>query len=298
MNGYEIILQYRDSELNRIDEVRGEILTGWSYKKNSTSKRRVMLARNGMIALPVSLFCETVLKDKSLEKKYKSIAVRFLKSVEDAVSVHDDYYRITAKNEGYYIFPHDEKRTEPLNHTHLVAATYAVLYSITGNKEYRVRVEQISRYFKSTIRKLRNGSYVWGYAPQPYPENERKNYKPENITKAGITIILPIVAYERNIFFTEADMLAFSKTFLHNIYLGNNQFNVFISWPDFNINDKRLPSITKFIYFDDWDSKIREIIEEAVETRKDIFPKGWFSFIACLSDYPYSLQYVKIRGKK
>jgi hypothetical protein len=293
IESYEIILQYRDSELNRIDEVRDEILKAWSYKKNPKSKRQVKLTHTGMISLPIALLCEAVLKNRNSEKKYKDIAVKFLKSVEDAVSVHDDYYRLTPKNEGYYIYPENVKRAEPLNHTHTIAATYAVLYSITGNKDYRIRVEQISRYFKSTITKLKNGSYVWGYDPQPYPEYDRKNYRAENIRKAGITILLPIIAYERDIFFINDDMIAFSKTFLHNIYLGNNQFKKNISWSEFSKPNNRkryLPSITKFIYFDNWDPKIRKIIEEAVEARKDIFPRGWFSFRSCLPDYAYSLQ--------
>ena len=296
MKSYEIILKYRDSEIKRIDEIRGEILNGWSYKKNSGSKRKVTLVRNAMITLPVALFCEIALKDKNRKKGYKGIALKFLQTVEDAVSAHDDYYRITAKNEGYFIIPGDEKRTQALNQTHPMAATYAVLYSITGNEQYRVRVEQISRYFKSAITKLKNCSYVWGYDPQPYPENERKNCMPETVRKAGITILLPIIAYERGIFFTDEDMIAISKTFLDNIYLGGNQFNRFICWPEFYKPEKRkslhLRSITKFIYFEKWDPEIRQIIEEAVESRKDIFPEGWLSSIVCLSDYAYSMQYL------
>jgi hypothetical protein len=140
----------------------------------------------------------------------------------------------------------------------------------------------MSKYFLASVNEDESGSYWWGYRPVP---DNLKDHPPEPIWKGRRTIILPINAYQSGIVFTYKDMKALAKTFTSNIWAGNNKFNMYIAkkkWKALRPGNvkperrRRPQALAGWIVLEEFDPKIRIIIEEAVATRTDLFPHGWF----------------------
>jgi len=165
-------------------------------------------------------------------------------------------------------------------------------------------VEQIANFFFASITIEENGSYSWGYRPTP---KNMKNHRPEPFWKARITLMLPLAAYEYGIAFQEKDMNAFAKTFTENIYLDDSRVNMYISKKNFRLLSlnklrqkyrSRPHALAGWIFLDRFDASIREIIENAVAERVDLFPKAWFGHQQAVLAYSYRLRHVKEEDEK
>ena len=99
-------------------------------------------------------------------------------------------------------------------------------------------------------------------------------------------------------------MEALAKTFTSNIYAGKNTFNTYIGRKRWNTlrreNVKkeyaeRVQALAAWILLDEFDPKIRNIIEEAVAERTDLFPNGWFGAVnkGTVLAFAHRLQPVK-----
>ena len=303
---YDAILRFRDSETGKVDEVRDRVTHSWSSMarvklKETQYKRLIAITTTGLITYPVCKFCQIILNDGILQAKYAHKAKEYLETVEEAVAELDEDFRVTpGTDEGSYVRPVTGE-VEAWNHEHAIGTTLVLLHSLTGKQEYKKKAEHMARYFLNHITRERNGSYVWSYRPLPnkrYNNHDSETYKKEAIWKGGVTIMFPIIAYEHGIVFDENDMKALTQTFLKNIYRGGNKFNRYVS---LKVREpllsetrakkyrRRVQSLVRWIYLDKFEPEIREILEDAVATRLDLFPNGWFGHPALVQAYAYRL---------
>jgi hypothetical protein len=284
---FDRYLEYRDFELGRIDHYRKRKMKSWGAFRKTGDNEEVILYNTvtftGGVVFPVSKFCKVVMEDSSLTKKYGEKAAQYVKVVEEAVSEFMDEFMIVPEIDGgYFVAIDDERKVEPLNHSHYLGASLVELYNLTRNRTYLRIAEMMSKYFLASVNEDESGSYWWGYRPVP---DNLKDHPPEPIWKGRRTIILPINAYQSGIVFTYKDMKALAKTFTSNIWAGNNKFNMYIAkkkWKALRPGNvkperrRRPQALAGWIVLEEFDPKIRIIIEEAVATRTDLFPHGWF----------------------
>ena len=294
---YDVILKFRDSERNRPDVVRNRILHSWGTGRPPSEVKidkkgwwSNAVTHTGRITYPVSSFCKVVFDDKRLHVKYLKKAQYYLQSVEDAVREFDkDFKVISDAGEGYYLNP-ISGRVEPLNHAHSMGNTLVMLYSISGNEEYRSKAEKLAKYFLSSVKTEENGSYVWVYNPVP---DDRYTRTREYVWKGQITISFPVLAYSHGIAFDSKDMTALTKTFLEDIYIEKCSFNSIISTKKKTLSSFKKKyeheGIIAWIILDKYNPEIRRIIETSVAECPDLYPKGWFSNVKTALAYSYRL---------
>ncbi len=302
VSSYDIILENRDSDLGKIDALRGRALDAWGTSKPWRRESHPegmwinVITLAGRITYPVSMFCKIVVDDEKLHPKFLKKAEYYLDSIEKALGEFSDDFRIMPRTgEGYYWNPILET-VEPLNHSHSAGNTLVMMYAITNKEEYRIKAEHLARYFLSSTLTEKNGAYVWGY--RPTPEN-RRDERGEPVWKGHITLSFPLLAYEHGLVFDKADMKALNRTFTENIYHGKSRFNHFIGLEktrplcfDKTLR-KPLAGILGWIFLDSYNPEIREILEDSIAIRTDIMPRGWFKDTMTALAYSHRLSPLK-----
>lgn len=286
------ILADGDGELGRLDEFRQRVLRTWGTCGHLEDTYTSVLTHAGRIGYPLARFCWIVAQDEKLEALHGSRAARFLAAAEEALAEFEPDYRVVdGTDQGYYVRP-TRRDVDPINHVHCAGETFVLLYVLTGKQEYRQRVVELANFFVAAVRTEVNGSFTWPYQPAPHAPGDRKA-PPEPVSKAQITILFPLSAYEHGLFFEAEHMEALARTIRLNIHRGGNRFQQTISaGGQGHLMEGPGPSgrhclLAGWIYLDRFDPQVRTIIERAVAHRRDIFPGGWFQRPVTAMAYSY-----------
>ncbi|HJK88454.1 MAG: class I SAM-dependent methyltransferase [Candidatus Megaira endosymbiont of Mesostigma viride] len=297
LDTYEVLLNERDDSLGVYDQVRNRVPKCWGVSPENISIRTFEVASTGMILLPI---CDLLLSEAGNDLS-ASNRERLIHSVTECLDEFDgEMLYAPDTNGGYYISPFDGK-VEALNHVHTFAAALVKAYQLTGENKYRRDAESIAKYFLSACILEENNTYSWSYFPSPEkmqdkhpPMSQDKgnllhNIGGEAFYKAGITIEFPIAAYDVNICFSNQDMCRIADTFLKNVFLPNNNLNVYIS-SNKTRTPEQLPQeayyyslyvlISGCSLLDSIRPQIRSKLVSLFGHRPDLFSKGWFSGVA------------------
>lgn len=298
---FDQFLTCRDSDLGYVDQVRNRIVRSWgtflSLGDQQVFTNEITVA--GLIIFPIAKFCQLILHNKNLKKKYNNKAYEYLQAAQETLAeFFCELEYLTHLDACYFRCPITGE-IEPLNHTSPFGACLAYLYTISGDDTYRLIFRQMSNYFLSAIVKEDNGSYSWGYRPTP---DNLTNHRPEQLWKAITTISLPLAGYECGIAFSQDHIEAIIKTFKQGIYISGNRFNIFISPRTKRVLKRekirtesrrnRVQSLASWIRLSDYDPMIKDIIEKAVYGRHDLFPMGWFGMCTAVFGYAYRFKGV------
>jgi hypothetical protein len=298
IDSFDDVLDLRDSSLEKKDTFHNKVMRAWGSGSHIQGEWICHTTSTGRITFPAAMFVNAVNRDKKLFAKYKRKATQYFAAVRYAIEDQMvDYRMVSSDKEGYFLRA-GYGTVEPLNHAHAFGSTVAVLYELTGEKQYFDIASSLASFFLNRVRKENNGSYSWSYNPDiEYSDQD----PPEPYWKAGITTQFAHVAYHAGIVFNVTDMESMAKTFTLNIFQGNNKYNRHISQNNIELidpNEKlikgKIRLLTNWIHFGHFDSKVIEITCDAVSYRTDIFKKGWFSSFSNSIAYAYRIKNAEL----
>jgi hypothetical protein len=289
-DAYEATLPFRDSELQRVDVLRGRALHSWgtnSYGGEGRYTAEVTTA--GRVSYPIVQWIQFIRKDPALTSKYGERAEKYLQTARQTMEEFTQEYRtVDGTNQGYFVHLPTGK-AEPLNHMALAARCLAILSELTGEPQFMDKATGIASYFKASMWVDEDDCLVWQYWPQPH---DPTCLPLEHVWKARVTIEVPLDFAQRGVVFDQQDMQRICNTFLTNIYQGQGKWNKYITseYSDFDATAKEpsgLLCMTPFIRLDRYNPKVREVIEEMIATRPDC--GGWLNRSHGLLGYAYRL---------
>jgi len=177
-----------------------------------------------------------------------------------------------------------------------VGNTLVMLHVLTGKQEYKTKAEQLANSFRGSIERHENGSYTWGLQPTP---EERKGLDPEFVWKGEVTVSFPLTALEHGLFFKREELYPLVATFTKNVWRGGENVVIntrispelagelkafeFLGW------EMRTASFLGWIELDVLDPQVREIIEQAMIARTDMYPDGWLQNLKTAEIYAYRM---------
>lgn len=274
---FERFLAFRDSELGRVDGVRGRVLHSWGSDTHLPGSYTSMVTIAGRITYPIARFCWIVKNDNDLAARFGEQADRFLKAVELCIGEYDAEFRmLEGTDQGYYLRPSNGS-IEALNHQACAGNTLVMLHVITGKEKYHRMASAIASYYKASFYSEENGTVVWGF--DPTPDNRRGN-RIAPIWKAQVTVRFALLAAQHGIVFTDDDLRGIARMFLTNIYRGPGQFNAIIGSTNRPMEKYRnhhggYLSLLPYMLLDEYAPEIRQVLEDLVATRPDM--GGWFT---------------------
>ncbi len=284
-------LSYRDDRIGRIDEARGRVMHSWGgdrYTKDGRHTTNITLA--GRVCFSMLQFCQIVRETPHLQDKFSEQAERFLADAQACMDEYESEFRDgTLPGEGfYYSITHDE--VEAINHQAAAGNALILLHELTGREKYGRMAEQLATFFRNCMWLDENDCLIWTYKPSP---DNRNGPPPERLWKARITIEFPLFAYQHGVVFTRQDMEAIARMFLTNICRSNGRFSWYLDGNFRDMEERKnegsgLLALTSFIMYDEFDPKIRDVIEDLVADRPDI--GGWLKSTHGLKAYSYRLK--------
>lgn len=274
---FERCLAFRDSELGRIDEVRGRVVHSWGSDTYLPGSYTTVVTVAGRVTYPIARFCWIVRNDDQLAAQFGEQADRFLEAIELCIGEHEDEFRMLEGTDQGYYWRLIDGRIEPLNHMACVGNTLVMLHVITGKEKYHRMARAIASYYKASIYSQENGTVVWGY--DPTPDNRRGN-RIAPIWKAQVTVRFALVAAQHGIVFTDDDLQGIARMFMTNIYRSPGQFNAIIGSRNRPMEKYRnrhggYLSLLPYMLLDEYAPEIRQVLEDLVATRPDM--GGWFT---------------------
>ena len=288
-DAFERILPLRDSELGRVDEVRGRSMHSWGTNRYSDKHQyRTDVCTAGRITYPLARWIQIVRQDSQLRETYAERADRYLALIRQTMDEYEvDYKTVPGTNQGYYL--HQEwQLAEALNHMSWAGNCLLTLGKVTGEMKYSTMAEGIANYMKASMTIDERGCLVWAYMPQPAKRSNGREW----VWKAATTIDLPLFFANQHVIFTDNDLERIARTFLTNIHQGPDQWNAQIEHTFIDLFSRQNPngelmSLTHFIDLGDHDPRVREQLEELIATRPEI--GGWFRGSNALMAYAYRL---------
>jgi hypothetical protein len=291
---YDVILAHRDSEHRRRDEVRGRVMRTWGFRHRD--RWTCVVTHAGRIGFPVTRFCQAVRDDRQLRRQLNEKAQEYLNSIKLAMREFDEDFRaIEGTGEGYYIRG-SLGDVEPLNHMHVVGNTLVMLHVLTGREEYKSKAVQLANYFRGSVERQENGSYTWGLQPTP---ERRKGLDPEFVWKGEVTVSFPLTALGHGLCFEREELYPLVTTFTKNVWRGGEEavINIrigpelagelkafeYLGW------EMRTASFLGWIKLDVLDPQVREIVEQAMATRTDMYADGWLQNLKTAEIYAYRM---------
>lgn len=237
----------------------------------------------GMMTYPMARYVRLVHSTPDLAHR-QGFASRTLTAVRRSVRHHDQELHIGADGYGDFRWPRGvpvpfDGTIQPLNQSHALGATFAELFSITGNQRYRTRVEALLKSLRGSLRE-RDGSYQWTYWPlhselyRGYSAEEGiSSYTPyftpaiqaEDISHAAITLEFVQAVHESGIEDMTVDRQRFAATFTNDVIRTEDSL-----WYRINGDTEALPSqavhSARWLLLHDADPSIREQVLRVFRT--------------------------------
>jgi len=242
---FDAAFAVRDDVLKHAD-YRGEVRPVWGTFGYTGDEYHAWVVHNGWAAYQMLRFAKLVLRSPDLKVSYGAKAQEYVARLEETVTAFDDQWREgPLPGQGFYIFREDmpfdyRGRKMPLNQHNAMGLTLFLLADITGNESYFQKAAAMANYFRSVIKKLPNGSYVWTYwgnenevvaeAPALISAAVNSTFSGEDISHAVINARFAYEAYLHDVAFTEDDMRAIARTVVENIWDVDSRGNSGVYW--------------------------------------------------------------------
>lgn len=202
-------------KLRGIRDFQGRSRTGWSAKKYSIRKERMIhVVQTGMILYPMTRFAFIVREDTQLER-YSELGSRLVSLAEEAVAELDGQWRSERTGEGSYWFNGNEPikadltAPMPFNGPLALGKVIILLHRLTGKEVYLNKAKAMALLFKRNLLPNEKNGYVWGYRP-----DLKKYSKVEDLNHGAIDVSFAVEAFNSGILFTREDLVKFSNTLL------------------------------------------------------------------------------------
>jgi hypothetical protein len=193
-------------KLRGIQDFQGRSRTGWSAKKYSIKKERMVhVVQTGMILYPMVRFALIVKEDSRLER-YSKLGSRLVSMAEEAVAELDGQWRFERTGEGSYWFNGNEPikadlaALMPFNGSLALGKVILLLHRLTGREVYLNKAKAMALLFKKNLLPNGKNGYVWGYRP-----DLKKYSKVEDLNHGAIDVGFAVEAFNSGILFTRED---------------------------------------------------------------------------------------------
>jgi hypothetical protein len=307
LDTFEPIARRRDCELGRVDECRHRTLRSWgstyyddyakgkgypSVLSEETSRWTCNVTAAGRIVFPVALAISEWWRLQPRDVGNSGACREYLQIAAEALGEFVSDYREVDEDCGY-IWRLERNEFEPLNHQNSYAEALIQVGRMTDRAEWVDLGRRIATYFKRSIRQDAGGAYVWGYKGMGADHELRERQEIEDIAHAHLNTSFARFCHRQGLVFDDEDMCCFARTFTENIHIGDRLFR-----PRISPEAKEASMVMKPAYPDhylawiqlaDYDPAIREIIEDTLAYRYDLFPDNWFSGPVSAFAYAYRL---------
>ena len=305
LDAYENLLTLRGGAIGREDEIRRRVLNTWGSMMPDRSKTGRAgrfytneLTTAGTVVMPAALALRALQRTSGLSNEDEARIERLAATMLEALNEFEDDFRPLPDHDGgLYLMPY-ESRVEPLNHSHIVGRAYLLLHEITGDEHSLARATQLCNTFRAACEELPDKAWAWPYRYEP---DRGVVELSEPIWKGATTLRLPKLAEEMQVVFTRGDMQCIARTFVNHVWLGDDRFSKYVS----DAGRKRPETLAEgvrryeyrdngyglliWIFLDEYDSRIRNIVEDAVSYRPDLIARGWFGLPQGVLAYAYRL---------
>lgn len=202
-----------------------------------------------------------------------------ISAVENALLQFERDYQENGDGVGYYVSRRNGE-TEPLHCQTSVGRAFVQLHRVTANAAHRDRAVSLARFYRRCLIKEEPGdTWSWGYNPSI---DDRLRGLPTPSWTGTLDVSFAIGACESGIEFVDSDIERFLRTFLNNICLGGGEFNAYVSASkERKVRSAVVPNPSCLYGLLSWmqlasvSRTVRDVLDEAVAKRADIFPAGW-----------------------
>jgi hypothetical protein len=230
----------------------------------------------GLITLPMAEFLLLLRRDGPAAARFRERAATDLAEVEAVLGEFAAEYR-RHWGAGYFVDP-ASGRAEALNHAALHGAALALVWALTGDSAYRLRVEALARFFRRAMTVERDGTVSWGYEPAP----GAMQVPGEGIWKATASLELPLAAHRVGLAFDDADMRRFARTLLWRVIMPAGLAQHLGRLPP-QLMDARFhggslagQGLATWPMLEPWHPAVTPAVLDAMAAQPPLFPNGWF----------------------
>ena len=187
------------------------------------------------------------------------------------------------------------------NRIHLVGRSWMNLAQLSGEANYRQRVEQLIALFLQGVQPQPDGSLRWSYYPaftqDPHSEHHMQQASGEPIWKATLTVPFLLEAAQQGYAVPPELLQAIARTWLE-VMLQENCLRY-----SFNSSDPRclspehdadklgmLQTLFGLLPYSQLEPALAARIQALVASRPDLFPGGWLGSPAGAIGYAFFLQ--------
>jgi len=188
------------------------------------------VVHSGMIAFPIAEFAALV-REHDLGRhpatdgeSFGDKAERYATAAAETVAHHDDQWR----DDGTYVFREDADFIGypgvdvPYNQANAMGRVLLALYRATDDTAYLDKATGLAQAFQAGISSGPSGEYLWNYWGGSYEAPG------EDISHAFINVAFAAEAAKLGVVFDEADMWAFSETFVSNVYVDDQTVATYV----------------------------------------------------------------------
>ena len=223
------LAEHADAMMLQRDDARGvvdyrEVSTACWRNTSYQTEPYCYVVHSGMIGYPIAELVRLIRATPAIADlttydgtSYAAKATTLLAALEEVVAAHDDQF-VADGAAGDYIFRTDATfltyagSAMPLNQQNAMGRLLLVLYQITAAPAYLDKAERLARRFRGALTTGGNGEYLWNYWGGTYAAPG------EDISHAAINVGFAVRAAAAGVEFTAADLEAFARTFVFNVY--------------------------------------------------------------------------------
>jgi hypothetical protein len=291
VGSYDAILEYRDSARGLRDDYRGRTTSSWGGGRYLPGQWITTAVIGGRIVYPSLEFVSIVRGAPAPLARFAPAAARYLEIASAVVHEYDEDFTFFPESGKHYYGMPLKNQADAINHVHSLVNCHILLWRLAEDRSSREKAVACCEVFRQSIKVAPSGAYYWPF--RPYWAQLPNNQWGERIWKAQVSSATAILAYKAGVAFDANDMQGFVRTFLDLVHAGGNEFRDRIDLepgPHYRDKDfKRLYNVVGFLPWSEFEPRIAEIIFHIVDTRPDVFPKGFFTGPSSARGYAWRL---------
>lgn len=277
------IVEHRDPNLDRADDVRGQPSRGWVsaglWRSRRAGKQKdftTTISVTGRIVLGLATFADVVGGEETLSAEHHLLAAQALECLAPALSDLEAEFVDLGDGRAYYRRPFANE-PEPLNHMASAGEAMLLLGRLGAGAEWTERAAAMAQYLEASIFRQESGVFGWHYAPLP---DDRRAGKAEAFWKARITAGFIQACAEEGVVFSPEWPQHLAATFAANVFRANGEIGstVLDGAPKLEAYaghaHKPFASLIAMYGFGRQEPNISAAIERLVASRPDA--GGWF----------------------
>lgn len=217
----------------------------------------------GMLAYPVAIFIEAVMKDPKLQPEFGAAAQKYLEFItRNFLLKHEQHWLDRGEGSGAWRFmplitDRYPNRIMPHNQFLASARAFLVLQDLPGaDPLLKTRTAQMAQYFRRHLHE-QDAAYVWHYWDW-IEGGAPGNSGWEDTSHGAIDISFAVEAARRGVVFTAADMQRFARTYLDLMWNGDAQ-NPLLGPSCATKGDKFSAATHDWVLLCEWEPKIYDL---------------------------------------